>query len=78
VLLKPAAPGTGVITGGAVRSIINLTGVTNLLSKALGSNNKVNNAYATIDALKKLVPQEQWVQKPAKKAPVEAAVKEAK
>jgi small subunit ribosomal protein S5 len=79
VLLKPAAPGTGVIAGGAVRSIIGLTGVTNLLSKALGSTNKVNNAYATLDALKKLVPQDQWVQKVAKKAPAKAAAaKEAK
>ena len=67
VLLMPAAPGTGVIAGGAVRSIITLTGVTNLMGKALGSNNKVNNAYATIDALRQLVPKEQWLQKPAKK-----------
>jgi small subunit ribosomal protein S5 len=76
VLLMPAAPGTGIIAGGAVRSIIGLTGVTNLLGKALGSTNKVNNAYATIEALRLLVPKEQWVKKsPAKK---EAAPKEAK
>lgn len=67
VLLMPAAPGTGIIAGGAVRSIIGLTGVTNLLAKALGSNNKVNNAYATIDALKQLVPSDQWINRPARK-----------
>lgn len=69
VLLMPAAPGTGIIAGGAVRSIINLTGVTNLMGKALGSNNKVNNAYATLDALRKLVPKDQWIKHdtPAKK-----------
>ena len=60
VLLKPAAPGTGIIAGGVVRSIIGLTGIRNLLSKSLGSTNKVNIAYATIDALKQLVPAEDW------------------
>lgn len=74
ILLKPAAPGTGIIAGGAVRSIITLTGVTNLLGKALGSTNKVNNAYATLEALRQLVPKEQWVTKPAtKKAPAKEA-----
>lgn len=66
VLLMPAAPGTGIIAGGAVRSLINLTGVKNLSAKALGSNNKVNNAYATIEALRSLVPKEEWLRAPAK------------
>ncbi len=68
VLLKPAAPGTGVIAGGVVRQIIGVTGVRNMLSKSLGSTNKVNIAYATIDALRQLVPRDQWVgAKPSKK-----------
>lgn len=60
VLLKPASPGTGVIAGGVVRNIIGVTGITNLLSKSLGSSNKVNVAYATIEALRSLVPKDQW------------------
>lgn len=61
VLMKPAAPGTGIIAGGVVRSIIGLTGIKNLISKSLGSTNKVNIAYAVIDGLRTQVPRDEWV-----------------
>lgn len=61
VLMKPAAPGTGIIAGGTVRSIMGLTGVKNLISKSLGSTNKVNIAYAVMEGLKAQVPREKWV-----------------
>ena len=60
VLMKPAAPGTGIIAGGVVRSIIGLTGVKNLISKSLGSTNKVNIAYAVIEGLKAQTPRKEW------------------
>jgi len=78
VLIKPAAPGTGIIAGGVVRSIIGVTGVRNLLSKSLGSTNKVNIAYATIDALKSLVPKDQWLNAPKKTTPKKVVKEEAK
>jgi small subunit ribosomal protein S5 len=74
VLIKPAAPGTGIIAGGVVRSIIGVTGIRNMLSKSLGSTNKVNIAYATIEALKSMVPRDEWLNAPKKKS---AAVKAA-
>lgn len=57
VMLKPAPPGSGVIAGGAVRSVVSAAGIKNISSKVLGTNNKANNVHATLEALKRVSEQ---------------------
>jgi small subunit ribosomal protein S5 len=61
VLLKPASPGTGVIAGGGMRAVLELSGVHDVLGKSLGSSNKVNVVKATVDALEKMRSREEIV-----------------
>lgn len=60
VMLKPAPKGSGIIAGGAVRSVVSAAGITNISSKVLGTNNQASNVNATLEALRQLsVIQEQ-------------------
>lgn len=52
LMVKPAPPGSGVIAGGAVRSVVSAAGIQNISSKVLGTKNKASNVYATMEALR--------------------------
>lgn len=61
ILIKPASAGTGLIAGGVVRTILEVAGVSDALSKSLGSTNKTNTAYATLAALQATEPAKNWI-----------------
>ncbi len=80
IIIMPAAPGTGLIAGGLVRTILEVAGVENALSKSLGSSNRINTAYASLQALASMLPQSQWItsQNAKTKAPAKKPAKAAK
>lgn len=77
IFLKPAVPGTGIIAGGVIRTVANLAGIENILSKSLGSSNKINNLKAVIKAFRILTDEYKFSQqqqvKPNKKEDNERA-----
>jgi small subunit ribosomal protein S5 len=75
IMLKPAKQGRGVISGGVTRTILELAGVKNITTKTLGTNNKINNARCTIEALALLRKSDKKAE-PAAEAKTAAAPKE--
>ncbi|MBU1992686.1 30S ribosomal protein S5 [Patescibacteria group bacterium] len=67
LILLPAGPGTGLIAGGTVRKILDLAGVKNILSKSVGTSNKLGNTYATYEALMQMQETPLMLKKKAKK-----------
>lgn len=68
ILLKPAPPGSGVIAGGSIRAVVEAAGIKDISGKILGTNNKANNVYATIEALKSLKSVAELAKKQADRA----------
>jgi len=75
ILIKPASAGTGLIAGGVVRTVLEIAGVKNVLSKSHGSSNRTNMAYATVKALESMVDAKDWI---TNNNPNKEAVKKAK
>ena len=65
ILIMPAVPGTGLIAGGVVRTVLEVAGINNVLSKSLGSTNKINTAYATLAALQAIEHPDNWLTRKA-------------
>ncbi|OIN94714.1 30S ribosomal protein S5 [candidate division WWE3 bacterium CG06_land_8_20_14_3_00_42_16] len=67
IILRPAAPGTGVIAGGAVRAVVEAAGIKDILSKVLGTSNQASNVYATFKAFQTIIFQEEIYRARSKK-----------
>jgi len=75
ILIKPASEGTGLIAGGTVRTVLEVGGVKNIVSKSIGGGNRNNTAQATIEALRSLVPAKDWTTRTGSNAPKAPAKK---